>query len=167
MKTLGVEPLTAEAFFEFGDVIEMDQRASQPMNRGMAERFHALARVEAYGEGARAIISLVNSRRYQLPHKIDLVERHPLGSQSFIPLEDTPFIVVVAPAEDQFDVSRLRAFRTNGNQGINYRAGLWHAPLFTPFGAMGFVCVDREGGGNNCDELEIPDAECRVIDLEI
>ncbi len=159
MNSLPVKPLTAEAFFEFGDVIEMDQRASQPMNRGMAERFPSLAKVETYGDKARAVISLVHSRRYSMPHSIELIERHPLGSQAFIPLDDTPFIVIVGPIGDEVDVSQLRAFKTNGSQGINYRAGIWHAPLFTPFDNMNFVCVDRDGEGSNCEEWLIAEDE--------
>lgn len=165
MKPLAVEPLSAESFFEYGDVIEMDQRLSQPMNQGMAERFHALARVEIYGSQAGAVISLVNSRRYDLPHKVSLVERHPLGSQAFFPLDSTPFIVIVASASDEFDPVQLRAFKTNGSQGVNYRAGLWHAPLFTPFDEMTFICVDREGEGNNCEEVQIAEANFRVIEI--
>jgi ureidoglycolate lyase len=164
MKSLTVEPLTTEGFFEFGDVIEMDQRTSRPMNRGMAERFHGLATVETYGDKAKAVISLVHSRCYDLPHSIELVERHPLGSQSFIPLDETPFIVIVAPMGDTVDPTRLRAFKTNGKQGINYRAGAWHGPLFTPFDAMNFVCVDRDGEGNNCEEWMFAEAERRTIE---
>jgi len=143
----------------------MDQHASQPMNQGMAERFHALARVELYGSHAGAVISLINSRRYDLPHKVSLVERHPLGSQAFFPLDSTPFIVIVASVSDEFDPAQLRAFKTNGSQGVNYRAGLWHTPLFTPFDEMTFICVDREGEGNNCEEITLREAEIRVIEI--
>jgi ureidoglycolate lyase len=163
MKSLLVKPLTAAAFIEFGDVIEMDQRASQPMNQGMADRYPSLAKIETYGNKAKAVISLVHSRRYNLPHTIDLVERHPLGSQSFIPLDDTPFIVIVAPMGDEVNISQLCAFKTNGSQGINYRAGIWHAPLFTPFDDMNFVCVDRDGEGNNCEEWNISKEDCPIV----
>ncbi|MGB1111345.1 MAG: ureidoglycolate lyase [Gammaproteobacteria bacterium] len=164
MTPLHIEPLTSEAFFEFGDVIEMDPRRSQPMNRGMAERFAELATVETYGEGARAAISLVHSKRYELPHNVDLLERHPLGSQAFIPLDQTPFIVVVATGSDDHP-GELHAFSTNGRQGINYRAGTWHSPLLTPFDAMGFVCVDRTGAGQNCEEWEVPESRRFLIEM--
>ncbi len=153
MKLLPVRALTKEAFAAFGDVIEMSGKDPAPMNQGMAERYHALAEVEAIGDGAKAVISLVHSTQYPLPHIIKLVERHPLGSQSFIPLDTTPFFVVVAPAGENFDVAQLQAFKTNGQQGINYHRGVWHGPLCTPFAAMDLICVDRDGGGNNCEEL--------------
>ena len=165
MKALRVEPLSAEAFSQFGDVIEMDQHTAQLMNRGMAERFAGLAQVEAYGDNARVVISLVHSRCYELPYTIDLVERHPLGSQSFMPLDETPFIVIVAPMGDAVDAADLRAFKTNGRQGIHYRAGIWHAPLFTPFDDMNFVCVDRVGDGNNCEEWVIDEQQRALIEL--
>ena len=165
MKPLTIRPLTSTAFFQYGDVIEMDRITAQPMNRGMAERYHALASIETYGDKARAVISLVNSRCYEMPHVIDLVERHPLGSQAFIPLDDTPFIVIVAPSGEQVSTDSLQAFQTNGRQGINYRAGVWHGPLFTPFGDMPFVCVDREGDGNNCQEWHFDDGDQRSIEF--
>jgi ureidoglycolate lyase len=165
MKRLSVEPLTAKAFFEYGDVIEMGQQAAQPMNRGMADRFHALSTIEAYGDQAKAVISLIQSRKYKLPHTIEMVERHPLGSQAFIPFNAAPFIVIVAPAGDTVDPDQIRAFRSNGRQGINYRAGVWHGPLFTPFDSMTFVCIDRVGQGNNCEEWPIePEAQLVIED---
>ncbi len=164
MNALTIEPLTAQAFAQFGDVIEMDPSTSQPMNRGMAERYGSLAMVETLGEKARVAISLVHSNRYDLPHSIEVIERHPLGSQSFIPLDQTPFIVIVAPIGEGLDLSALRAFNTNGSQGINYHTGVWHAPLFTPFDAMNFVCVDRQGPDKNCEERLI-EKDCPVISL--
>ena len=163
MKTLTVEPLTRQAFAPFGDVIEMHGITPQPMNRGMAERYDALGRVEILGEQAQGVISLVHSRQYQPPHRVDLVERHPLGSQAFIPFERTPFIVIVGPPGESIDSDSLRAFKTNGSQGINYHPGVWHGPLFTPYAEMSFVCVDRAGEGHNCDEVMIPaEQQCQI-----
>jgi ureidoglycolate lyase len=164
VRTLKIKPLTAEAFRPFGDVIEIGNNQSQPMNRGMAERFDALGRVELQGEQARAVISLVRSSQYPVPHTVDLVERHPLGSQAFIPLEDSPFVVVVAPAGESVTSDALKAFRTNGRQGVNYRSGVWHGLLFTPFAAMTFICVDRAGEGSNCEERSFPPGQQVLLD---
>lgn len=155
MKSLHLKPLSREAFARFGDVIEMEGHPSSPMNYGMAERYHALAEIEALGKDARAIISLVQSSQYSLPHTVDIMERHPLGSQAFIPLDETPFIVIVAPAEDELNPSAIQAFRSNGKQGINYHRGVWHCPLLTPFAQMSFILVERAGSGNNCDEVRL------------
>jgi ureidoglycolate lyase len=155
LKTLHIEPLTREAFAPFGDVIEMEGHQPSPMNYGMAERFHALAEVEALGDDARAIISMVKSSQYALPHTVDIMERHPQGSQAFVPLDETPFIVIVAPPDDELNPSAIQAFRSNGRQGINYHRGVWHCPLLTPFAQMNFILVERAGSGNNCDEVRL------------
>ena len=161
-ETLAVEPLTREAFAAFGEVIEFEGRDSYPINNGMADRFHALAAVELDGADARAVISLVQSRQFPLPHRVDHLEYHPHGSQAFIPLDPTPFIVVVAAAGPE--PRRLHAFQTNGNQGINYRAGTWHHVLLTPFAATRFVCVDRDSPDDNCVDFHLPDDNQRLLD---
>ena len=164
MKPLPIKPLTWEGFAPFGDVIEMEGHQSSPMNYGMAERYHALAEVETLGDDARAIISLVKSTQYALPHTVDIMERHPLGSQAFIPLDATPFIVIVAPPDDALNPTAIQAFRSNGKQGINYHRGVWHCPLLTPFAEMNFIMVERAGSGNNCDEVELGEGEQYLLE---
>ncbi len=147
---LTVIPLTQEAFAPYGDVVESEGRDSYLINNGMAERFHALARVETKGDNAYPVISLVKSKKFELPRKVDHVEHHPLGSQSFLPIDQTPFVVVVAKAGEAPAPDQLQAFVTNGRQGINYHAGTWHHVLLTPYDAIDFICVDWVGEGNNC-----------------
>ena len=147
---LAVIQLTQEAFAPFGDVVESEGRDSYFINNGMAERFHALARVETNGDDAYPVISLVKSKKFELPRKVDHVEHHPLGSQAFLPIDQTPFVVVVAKAGEAPTPDQLQAFVTNGRQGINYHVGTWHHVLLTPYAAMDFLCVDRVGEGNNC-----------------
>ncbi len=161
--SLRVEPLSGDAFTVYGDVIEFEGQDSYPINNGMAERYHALATVELGGNDARAVISLVQSRKFSLPHKVDHMEYHPHGSQAFIPLDSTPFIVVVGKAGPE--PQALRAFITNGKQGINYHAGTWHHVLFTPYSATRFICVDRDSPDENCVDFDIPEAGQRPLQL--
>lgn len=160
-----IEPLTQVAFAPFGDVIEFAGHGSYPINNGMADRFHALAEVELGGDDARAVISLVSSRQFTLPREVDHLEYHPHGSQAFIPLDATPFIVVVASAASEPALEGLRAFVTDGKQGINYRAGTWHHVLLTPYAAMRFICVDRESPDDNCVDFHLPDSARPVLDF--
>ena len=162
-ENLLVEPLDAVVFAAYGDVIEFEGRDSYPINGGMADRYHALARVDIGGDDARAVISLVRSRRFPLPHRVDHLECHPHGSQAFIPLDSTPFIVVVGLAGPKPKL--LRAFISNGKQGINYHAGTWHHVLFTPYGEMRFICVDRDSPDDNCIDFHIPRDQQRLLDL--
>jgi ureidoglycolate lyase len=153
-RKLAVEPLTSAGFAPFGDVIESQGRAHYPINAGTAERYNDLAKVDVGAAGGRPLISLCRAQPVELPLTLRLMERHPLSSQAFIPLSTTPFLVVVAPAGD-LRVEGIRAFCSNGRQGINYRPGTWHHPLITLERVSDFLIVDRGGQGKNCDEVPI------------
>lgn len=149
----------------FGNIIEATGEPFFQIKNGMANRFHALAHVPVDEQG-ETVISIVDRYRYPLPHRIEVVERHPLGSQAFIPCDSSPFVVVVAPPDDPLERGRIRAFMTNGKQGVNYHAGVWHGLLLTPYAEMCFLCVDREGPGSNCEERHFSDDEQYVLDIE-
>ncbi len=118
-RAVAATPLTADAFAPFGEVLEFRGNPSFQINRGMCDRYHDLADLDFTGEGAAPNISLAHSRPFSLPLNLDMVERHPLGSQAFFPLNDQPFLVIVAPDEGG-SPGRPRAFPTNGRQGVNY-----------------------------------------------
>lgn len=152
MKTLQIERLTRAAFAPFGDVIELDGARHFPINSGTTERYHDLATVDVTGQGGRPLISLFRGQPRALPIDITMMERHPLGSQGFLPLAQASYLVVVAPA-GEFDPAQMRAFWTEGWQGVNYAKGVWHHPLLALDRVSDFVVVDRGGEGHNCDEL--------------
>ncbi|MCP4389786.1 MAG: ureidoglycolate lyase [Gammaproteobacteria bacterium] len=164
-KRLDIKPLTRSTFAAFGDVIEFEGNASYPINNGMADRYHALAKVELGGDHASAVVSLVASKKFEMPRKVDHMEFHPHGSQAFIPLDASPFIVVVSAAGSTPDVAELHAFVTNGKQGISYLVGTWHHVLLTPYAAMRFICVDRDSPDDNCVDFHIPEAEQPLLEL--
>ena len=151
MSTILIEPLTAEAFAPFGQVIEMAGANHYPINGGMTERYHDLAKVELGGVHARPLISIFRGQPYELPLSLKLVERHPLGSQAFYPLSDRPFLVVVA--EDVSGVPTTpRAFLTTPGHGVNIAMNTWHGVLTPLEAASDFLVVDRGGDGNNLEE---------------
>jgi ureidoglycolate lyase len=152
-KTLELMPLTHEAFVSFGDVIEYEGRDFFHINNKMVERYHDLARVDTQESGGRTLISWLRANPNTFPSTVKFVERHQLSSQAFIPLDTNPFVVVVAPRGDTVKVSDLRAFVTNGRQGVNYHRGVWHHVLLVPRRAMQFIVVDRGGPERNCDEF--------------
>lgn len=156
MLELKAEPLTAEAFAPFGDVIDTRIADWFPINAGRTRRYHDLARVETLGEEARALISIFVSQPVEIPLELDFLERHPLGSQAFMPLHEERFVVVVAPPGDEIERDSVRAFVTDGRQGVNYRAGIWHAIQSVLEKEGEFLVVDRGGEGNNCDEYPLP-----------
>jgi len=144
-------PLTAERFKPYGDVIEASQVRDSVMNDARFDRFDKLCDIDIVdGEVA---VSMVRSRTASvLPYRIDMVERHPLGSQAFVPLSPCKMIIVVAPPAESVEPDDLRAFVSNGNQGINYRLGTWHMPLIAFESGLRFLVIDRAGEGPNCDE---------------
>ncbi len=162
MTRLDPVPLTADAFAPFGDVIETEGHQPQDMNYGMALRWPDLARIETDAAGTVGI-GRVQARKYELPFRLTAVERHPLGSQAFVPLDETPFLVVVAPPGAAPPPEALRLFVSNGLQGICYRPGVWHGLLLTPFAAMDFLVVDRVGPGDNCEEHRYSEADAPLI----
>lgn len=156
------QPLTQDAFAPFGDVIETDGARHYPINRGAVERFHDLASIDV-GEDGRALVSIFECRRpTRPPVRVDLVERHPLGSQAFIPVGGAVMCIVVAPPRDEVSPADLRAFVSNGSQGVNYRPGVWHMPLVAFEAGQRFIVVDRGGPGDNCEEREL-DAPPEVV----
>lgn len=149
-RDIEIAPLSAEAFAPFGDVIEVGSVAPKLINQGMCERFHDLARLD-FGQGGRAGISLFQAKPRTLPMQLDMVERHPEGSQAFLPLSLDPFLVIVAE-DDSGRPSKPCAFLTAPGQGVNYLRGTWHGVL-TPLSELGlFAVIDRIGDTANLDE---------------
>lgn len=148
-RTIRTEPLTAAAFAAFGEVLEARGTPDRLINQGLCGRFHDRAALD-FGTG-RAGISIFEATAQTLPYGFDLVERHPEGSQAFLPMTAHPFLVIVAPDEGTRP-GRPRAFLTAGRQGINLRRGTWHGVL-TPLHPPGlFAVVDRIGAGANLEE---------------
>ena len=149
---LAIETLTKTAFAPYGDVLEREGATIRSINEGTTDRFHALTAVEV-GDG-RAIVSIFAGRRRALPLEIKMLERHPLGSQSFFPLQPFDWLIVVADTVDP--PSSLRCFRASGAQGVTYAAGVWHHPLLILRPTQDFLVVDRDGPGIQCEEIDVP-----------
>jgi len=162
MRELTPEPLTAEAFAPFGRVIEAsDEAAKLDINQGHAVRYDRLAEIDVADGGGTGVISLFRARPLA-ELVLRVFERHPLGSQSFVPLSGRPYLVAVAPAGD-FDPAQIRLFRAEGHQGIHYRKGTWHHFLLVLEADSDFLVIDRAGPGDNCEEIALgPDDEVRV-----
>ncbi len=148
-------PLTRDAFAAFGDVIDTGGAASYPINEGTADRFHNLADVDVHEAGGRALISIFRSRPRDYPFEIRMMERHPIASQAFIPLDRGPYLVVVAAIGAAPAAADLEAFLATGGQGVNYHRGVWHHPLLSLQDESDFLVIDRGGEGNNLDEARL------------
>jgi len=146
---LNVTPLTVNAFAPYGDLIALEGKPDKIINQGMCGRYHDLAKLD-FTDG-RAGLSLFDAKERQFPIVVDMVERHAMGSQAFIPLSGVRFLAIVADDDNGSPVN-LRAFVVGGEQSINLHCGIWHGVL-TPIGASGrFVVVDRIGSSANLEE---------------
>jgi ureidoglycolate lyase len=148
-RLIKTERLTAEAFAPFGDLLDCAGDPDKIINQGKCGRYHDRATLD-FSDG-RAGISLFKAELRSLPHTLDLLERHPLGSQAFVPMSFDPFLVIVAP-DDTGTPENPRAFLTEAGQAINIHRNTWHGVL-TPLSGTGlFAVIDRIGDGNNLQE---------------
>lgn len=148
-RAIRIEPLSRAAFAPFGDVLDTEGAPDRMINQGLCGRFHDRARLD-FANG-RAGVSLFQAEPRSLPLMLDMVERHPLGSQAFVPMSLDPFLVIVAP-DEAGKPGRPRAFLTAPGQGINFHRGTWHGVL-TPLAEPGlFAVIDRIGEGSNLEE---------------
>ena len=161
MKILQPAPLTREGFRPFGEVIEMEGSAHYTINQGFTERFNDLCFVDVAMEGGSTNVSLFLGQPRPAPIAVKLMERHPLGSQAFVPLQDQPWLVLVAG--DPLDFASYRAFTATGQQGVNYARNVWHHPLLVLDADSRFIIIDRLGPGNNLEEVWLGEDE--VFDL--
>ena len=145
-----IEPLAATAFAPFGEVIDISGTPDVTINRGKCHRYNDLVTLDMI-DGTVGV-SLFDATAYALPLTLDLIERHPLGSQAFLPMSTIPFLVIVAEDEDDKPV-RPRAWLTNGAQGVNYHRNTWHGVLTPLHEPALFSVVDRIGEGRNLDEV--------------
>ncbi len=148
------QPLTQEAFAPFGDVLSCQGRPDKLINAGLCGRFHDRATLD-FGPGGRAGISLFDATPRRLPYTLDLVERHPDGSQAFVPMHQNPWLITVA--EPGTTPGAIHAFLAAPGQGINFHRNTWHGVL-TPLSGPGlFAVIDRIGDTENLVEYQLPE----------
>ncbi|NRB14533.1 MAG: ureidoglycolate lyase [Rhizobiales bacterium] len=145
------KPLTQQAFAPFGDVIEMDEDKSYLINQDMTRRYHKLATSDTDTQNGSSIISIFKSKRWQFPLQILMMEKHPLGSQAFLPMQGHNWLIVVATGNVP-TAQTCQAFIATGVQGVQYNKGVWHHPLLTLAEQQNFWIVDRDGAGENLIE---------------
>lgn len=151
MRLLSPEPLTKSGFAPFGEVIEMDGADPITINQGFAQRFNDLMNVDVAAGGGATNVSLFLGQPRPRPVAIRLMERHPLGSQMFLPLQNRPWLVLVAA--DVHEFASYRLFAATGFQGVNYAPNVWHHPLLVHDAGSRFLVIDRKGPGHNLEEV--------------
>ena len=154
--------INKENFKKFGDMITTNGIKPLEINDGYAKRYDGIATLDAKKDNGESIISIFSALKRSFPMKVDMMEKHPLGSQAFIPMKETTFLAFVAPEGDKPDLDKVEAFIIPKGVGVNYNTGIWHFPLIATED-MDFLVVDRKGKGNN---LVLHDLNKQNITLE-
>ena len=155
--TLPAEQLTAENFQPFGEVIEIGDREPDVSEDNFAETYADLARIDVIAKDGRPQLNLIRATPRKLPVQIHSLERYQLSSRVIMPLLFYPFMIIVAPAASEADPSALRAFVSDGQQGVNLAKGVWQHPLIALKRRMNFLTLDRAGPGRNREQIELDD----------
>jgi ureidoglycolate lyase len=146
--TINPRPITKENFSKFGDMITTANIKPIEINKGYAKRFDGIANLNTTKNNGETTICIFSAQKRSFPMKIDMMEKHPLGSQAFIPMKQTTFLVLVAPEGNKPDLNKIEAFIVPPDKGVNYNPGTWHFPLIATE-VMNFLVVDRKGSGDN------------------
>jgi ureidoglycolate lyase len=164
MTSLIIKPklISKENFKKFGDMITTSGIKPLEINDGYAKRFDGIANLNTKKDDGESTISIFSALKRSFPMKVDMMEKHPLGSQAFIPMKETVFLAFVAPEGDEPDLNKIESFIIPNGIGVNYNAGVWHFPLIATED-MNFLVVDRLGDGDN---LVLHDLNKENITLE-
>ena len=140
--------ITKENFSKFGDMITTDDIEPLEINNGYAKRFDGIANLNTSKDNGETTICIFSALKRSFPMKIEIMEKHPLGSQAFVPMKETTFLVFVAPKGNKPDLNKAESFIVPPGIGVNYNPGTWHFPLISTEN-MNFLVVDRKGSGDN------------------
>ena len=140
--------ITRQNFADFGDLISSDNIKPIDINAGYAKRFDNLADLNTSKDEGKTIVSIFSALKRTFPMTIDMMEKHPLGSQAFIPMKETTFLSFVAPPGKFPEINKIQSFIIPPKTGINYKPGIWHFPLISTEDTN-FIVIDRKGSGEN------------------
>ena len=140
--------INGKNFKKFGDLISTRKRRPIKINNGYANRYDNLCKINTSTKNGNTIVSIFSAKKRKFPMKIDMMEKHPLGSQAFVPMNETKFLVFVAPKGKKPNTKKIKSFIVPKQTGINYKPGIWHFPLISTK-SMNFLVIDRKGIGNN------------------
>ena len=140
--------ITRTNFAAYGDLISSDDIKPIDINAGYAKRFDNLANINSSKDEGKTVVSIFSALKRTFPMKIDMMEKHPLGSQAFIPMKETTFLSFVAPPGKVPEIKKIQSFIIPPKMGINYKPDIWHFPLISTENTN-FLVIDRKGNGEN------------------
>jgi ureidoglycolate lyase len=156
------EILDAKTFSVFGKVISVEDTPSILINDGYAQKHYKLCDMDANEKNGVSTLHIYIAKKREFPLSIHMLEKHPYFSQTFMPRSNKPFLVVVALGDEKPDLNTLKVFKTNGNQGVFYKRGIWHFPLISIEDNEQFIVIDRNDLGKSENKLE----DCIEINID-
>ena len=162
MKTIRPVQLTKENFSLFGNVLSIENSDHIVINKGFAHKYYNLCDMDCNDGGGVATLHLYQGKKREFPLKIDMMEKHPHFSQTFMPRGKEPFLVVVALGDEKPDLNTIGVFKTNGEQGVHYKKGIWHFPLIALKEDEEFIVIDRNDLGKEENKV----IDCIELDLD-
>ena len=147
---LEIKKITKKNFLQYGQLISTNDIESKKINKNTTNSFYDLVDIEVFGHDKKIRVNIFKAKKRNFPLKIDMLENHPLGSQAFIPLQKTNFIVVVAPIAPKPDINLIEAFYLSSEEGVNFKAKVWHFPLIA-IQDSNFLIIDKKVEKNNLE----------------
>ena len=147
---LQIKKISKENFSQYGQLISTEDIDSQNINEETTKSFYDLVNIEVYGDDKLCRVNIFKSQKRTFPLVINMLENHPLSSQAFIPLQQTDFIVVVAPISHNPDINLIEAFHVSPEEGINFKPKVWHFPLIATEDSS-FLTIDKKDSENNLE----------------
>ena len=146
--TIKPKTINKKDFSKFGQIIDTSKKSYFRINNGYAKRYDNLIKINTSTKKGKTIVSIFSAKKRLFPMKIDMMEKHPLGSQAFIPMKETSFFAFVAPKGNRPNLKKIKSFIIPKQTGINLNPGIWHFPLISTKN-MNFLVIDRKGKGKN------------------
>ena len=146
---VSTQPLTADAFKPFGEIIDASGEPDKIINQGMCGRHHDLAKLDFLS--GKVGVSVFNAKARSLPFNLEMMERHPEGTQAFIPMHQNSFLIIVAHDKNGVPDTPI-SFISKPGQGINISKNTWHGVLCPLYSPCLFAAIDRIGEGPNLEE---------------
>ncbi len=150
MRRLPIRPIDAAAFAPYGWLADADGTTGRPINDGTSQRIDGVGELQLTADGGAPCLALFRAQARDPRGPWQVLERHRLGTQSFVPMGGAPYVVLVALGDAQPDEGTLAAFAVAGHQAVTLRAGTWHHGLIAPQGGD-FIVIERQGAQVDCE----------------
>ena len=162
---LFINNINKENFAQFGQLISTKDIKSENINSDTSKSFYDLANIEILGENNQCRINIFKAKKRKFPLEINMLENHPFSSQTFIPLQNTTFIVVVAPISKVPNLKLLQAFKVPSEEGINFNPKVWHFPLIA-IEDSSFLTIDKKDSKNNLEIYNFQNNDIVLLNYE-